>query len=94
MTGDKTQAASDALTPLIRDAYYAGRLDFATVAAVIGTEQAMRMRLLKNTVDRDPPLPSGKNVALPFDEAFYHGKVPTWTAERNTETDAHSDDSE
>ncbi len=94
VTGDKPQDAPEAPNPLVTDAYYAGRLDFATVAAVVGTEQAMRMRFLENIINRDLPLPSGKNVALSSDEAFYDGKVPTWKAEGTTEPGARGDDNE
>ena len=75
----------------LRDAYYAGRVEFDTVSAVVGTEEAMRMKLLRESIDREPPLPSGENVDLPTDEAFYDGTVPTWTPENDAEADSRGD---
>jgi hypothetical protein len=78
----------------LRDAYYAGRIEFDTVAAVVGTEEAMRMKLLRESMDREPPLPSGENVEIPTDEAFYDGEVPTWTPESGAEADARSNNNQ
>ncbi len=75
----------------LRDAYYAGQLEFDTVAAVVGTEEAMRMKLLRESIDREPSLPSGADVDLPADERFYDGEVPTWTPEHDTDADNHRD---
>jgi hypothetical protein len=78
----------------LRDAYYAGQIEFDTVAAVVGTEEAMRMKLLRESIDREPPLPSGENVEIPTDEAFYDGEVPTWTPKSGTEADGRSNNSQ
>lgn len=75
----------------LRDAYYDGRLDFDTVAAVVGTEEAMRMKLLRKSLEREPPLPDG-DVELPSDEEFYDGDVSTWTPEGDTRPDTSNDD--
>lgn len=70
----------------LRDAYYDGRVDFETVETVVGTEEATRMRLLRASLDREPPVPDASEVDVPDAEAFYDGEVPTW------DTDDGSDD--
>jgi hypothetical protein len=62
----------------IKDAYYTGDLDFSTIESILGTEDAMRMKLLKEAVDRDPPEPKFDSH-LPSNDAFYEGAVPEWT---------------
>lgn len=62
----------------IKDAYYTGDLAFSTVESVLGTEEAMRMKLLKDAVDRDPPAPE-LDSDRPSDAAFYDDPVPEWT---------------
>jgi hypothetical protein len=62
----------------LSDAYYDDRVDYDTVEAILGREEAMRMKLLRASIDRmpaDPPLEDG----LPSDESFYDGEVPDWT---------------
>lgn len=61
----------------IKDAYYTGDLAFSTVESVLGTEEAMRMKLLKDSVDRDPPAPE-LDGDHPSDAAFYDDSVPEW----------------
>lgn len=69
----------------LREAFYDGRLDFDTVATVVGTEEATRMRLLRESLDREPPVPDADEVDVPAAESFYDGEVPTW--EPDDETD-------
>jgi hypothetical protein len=64
----------------LRDAYYEDRIDFQTVKSVLGQEEAMRMRLLRASIDREPPEPRLK-AELPSDEEFYDGEVPIWQSE-------------
>ncbi|MGN8218484.1 hypothetical protein ACTG0T_09055 [Halococcus morrhuae DSM 1307] len=58
----------------LRDAYYAERIDFQTVQSVLSQEEAMRLQLLRASIDRDPPEPQLK-AALPSDDEFYDGDV-------------------
>lgn len=73
--GDIT--TDDAIKRRLRDAYYAGRTDFETIELLLGTEEAMRMKLLRATLDREPPEPQ-IDSALPADEEFYDGEIPEW----------------
>jgi hypothetical protein len=38
-------------------AYYEDRVEYDTVEAVLGREEAMRMKLLRSSIDRTPPEP-------------------------------------
>lgn len=58
----------------IREAFYDERVDFETVESVVGTEEALRMQLLRASLDREAPEPHLKE--LPEDEAFYDGDLP------------------
>lgn len=73
----------------ISDAYYAGRIDFETLESLLGTEEAMRMKLLKDSLDREPPEPQ-LDTELPTDEDFYEGDVPEWAPDEPTETTSTS----
>ncbi|EMA55871.1 hypothetical protein [Halococcus salifodinae] len=64
----------------LRDAYYDERIDFQTVKSVLGQEEAMRMKLLRASIDRDPPEPQ-VIAELPSDDEFYDGEVPVWRSE-------------
>ncbi|QHS16511.1 hypothetical protein GWK26_04725 [haloarchaeon 3A1-DGR] len=73
----------------ISDAYYAGDLSFDTVESILGTEAAMRLKLLKESLDRDPPEPQ-LDGELPADDTFYDGAVPEWVpSDDDAETNAH-----
>lgn len=67
------------------DAYYDGRVEYDTVEAVLGREAAMRMKLLRASVDRTPAEPRLED-GLPSDEAFYDGEVPEWTGSSSAES--------
>ena len=41
----------------VKTAYYEERTDFRTVASILGTEEAMRIKLLRESLARDPPEP-------------------------------------
>lgn len=60
------------------DAYYTDRIDYPTVEAALGREEAMRMKLLRASIDRTPPEPH-LDGEPPSDEVFYDGEVPEWT---------------
>lgn len=62
----------------LSDAYYDGRVDYDTVEAILGREEAMRMKLLRESIDRTPAIPQLEDD-LPSDEAFYDGEVAEWT---------------
>jgi hypothetical protein len=66
----------------LKDAFYDGRVDFGTVEAILGTEEAMRLKLLRESLDREPPEPEFDG-SLPADEAFYDGDIPTWSPEES-----------
>lgn len=68
----------------LREAYYDGRLDFETVARIVGTGEATRMRLLRESLERDPPVADASDVEVPTAEAFYDGEVPTWTPDEGS----------
>ncbi|WP_440992304.1 hypothetical protein [Haloarchaeobius baliensis] len=66
----------------LSDAYYDGRVDYETVEAILGREEAMRMKLLRSSIDRTPAEPRLRD-GLPSDESFYDGDVPEWTDEES-----------
>lgn len=75
----------------LRDAYYAGRIDFDVVESILGTDEAMRMQLLRASLDRDPPEPQ-LEASLPSDEAFYGtDSIPAWTPDAESADDESAD---
>lgn len=63
----------------LENAYYDERIEFDVVESILGTEDAMRMKLLRESLDRDPPEPQLED-RLPTNEAFYGTEeLPTWT---------------
>lgn len=71
-------ATDDGFRRMISDAYYSGEIDFETVESILGTEEAMRMKLLRASLNRDPPEPQIESE-LPPSVEFYDGDVPEWT---------------
>ena len=71
----------------LREAYYDDEVEFSVVESVLGTEEAMRLQLLKRSLDREPPEPQVAE-SLPGDAAFYDGEVPTWTPEDDENSEA------
>ena len=69
----------------LSDAYYDGRVEYDTVEAVLGREEAMRMKLLRASIDRTPAVPQLED-SLPRDEAFYDGEITEWTDSKSTES--------
>ena len=69
----------------LSDAYYDGRVEYDTVEAVLGREEAMRMKLLRASIDRTPAVPQLED-GLPRDEAFYDGEIIEWTDSESTES--------
>jgi hypothetical protein len=68
------------------DAYYNDRIDYQTVEAILGREEAMRMKLLRQSLDRTPPEPQLEGD-LPTDEEFYDGDVPEWISGDQSEAE-------
>lgn len=73
---------------LIADAFYAGDVGFDTVESVLGTEAALRMKLLRESIDREPPEP--ELADRPPAEDFYDGSLPEWTPSEEPEDDSES----
>lgn len=76
----------------VKEAYYDRRVDFATVKSILGTEQAMRARLIRESLDRDPPEPQVENE-LPSQEEFYSEPISEWTPDESA-SELDSDDKE
>lgn len=81
--GDVT--SDEEIKQRVSDAYYQGRIDFETVELLLGTEEAMRMKLLRASLDREPPAPQ-VDAELPTDEDFYEGEVSEWTPDDQTDS--------
>lgn len=71
------------------EAYYAEEIGFDVVESVLGTEEAMRMKLLRESLDREMPEPKLAG-SLPSDSEFYDGEIPEWTPdEESTDTETN-----
>ena len=82
-------ANDEAFRRRLGDAYYNDRIEYETVEAILGREEAMRMKLLRQSIDRTPPEPQ-LDGELPSDEAFYEGDVPEWMPSDRPESDDES----
>lgn len=71
-------AADEEFQRELREAYYGHEIEFDVVESVLGTEDAIRMKLLRASLDREPPEPQ-LEAELPTDEAFYEGEILEWT---------------
>lgn len=80
-------ATDEQVTRELRQAYYDGRADFDVVESVIGTEAAMRMKVLRESLDREPPEPV-LDGEIPAEPDFYDGEVPEWTPNGSSENDS------
>ena len=69
----------------LKEAYYTDRIDFHTVESMLGTEEAMRMKSLRDSLDRSPPEPQVEDVDLPTQADFYSDTVPEWTPDEDEE---------
>ena len=67
-------ANDDEFRRRLSDAYYEGDVDYDTVEAILGREEAMRLKLLRESIDRTPAVPTLTD-GLPSDDAFYDGEV-------------------
>jgi hypothetical protein len=73
----------------LSDAYYDGRVDYDTVETILGREEAMRIKLLRVSIDRTPPTPQLEDD-LPSDDAFYDGEISEWTGSDSSDPDDES----
>lgn len=79
-------ARDEAVRREIREAFYDDRIDFETVELVVETEEALRMQLLRASLDREAAEPHLDD--LPEEEAFYDGAVPEWRPDDDSEPSA------
>lgn len=76
-------ADDDVFQRRLRDAYYSEAVDFELVESILGTEEAMRMKLLRDSIDHEPPEPQLAGE-LPDDDEFYEGDgPPEWTPDED-----------
>jgi hypothetical protein len=68
----------------LSDAYYNDRIGYDTVEAVLGREEALRMKLLRESIDRTPAEPH-LDDSLPSDDVFYDGEIPEWTDSQSSD---------
>jgi hypothetical protein len=73
----------------LREAYYEERVDYDTVEAILGREEAMRLKLLRESIDRTPAIPRLKD-GLPSDDAFYDGEISEWEDSSPADSDEES----
>lgn len=77
----------------IREAFYEDRISYETVASVLGTEEAMRTKLLRDSLDREPIVPDADDVDVPDAEEFYAAELQTWQPdEERSEGERSADD--
>ncbi len=81
-------AADEGFRRKLSEAYYSNEIEFDVVESILGTEEAMRTKLLRASLDREPPEPR-LDADLPVDEEFYDGEIPEWTPTGESE-DAES----
>ena len=73
----------------LSDAYYDGRVDYDTVEAILGREEALRLKLLRESIDRTPAIPTLED-GLPSDDAFYDREISEWTDSNSADSDDES----
>lgn len=64
-------------------AFYEGDIEFQTVESILGREEALRLKLVRDSIDSDPPEPELRDP--PSAAAFYEGSVQGWTPERESD---------
>ena len=70
----------------IKNAYYNNRIDHDVVEDILGYEEAMRLKLLRDSIDRNTTEPHPED-SPPSDEEFYDGEMPAWTADGGPSTE-------
>ena len=81
----ETLANDEAFRRRLGDAYYDDRVDYDTVETILGREEAMRLKLLRASIDRQPAVPQ-LDEDLPSDDEFYDGNVRVWTDDVSSES--------
>jgi len=69
----------------LSDAYYDGRTDYDTIETILGREEAMRLKLLRASIDHTFAIPEVTDD-LPSDDTFYDGEVSEWSALSSSES--------
>ena len=85
----ETVANDEEFRRRLSDAYYDGRVEYDTLEAILGREEAMRMKLLRASIDRTPAIPQ-LEADLPSDDAFYDGEISEWTGSNSSEPSGES----
>ena len=70
-------AADEEFRRRLSDAYYDDRIGYNTVEAALGREEALRMKILRESIDRTPAEPQLAD-SLPSNDTLYEGDVPEW----------------
>lgn len=73
-------ANDEEIRHVVREAYYEDRIELDTVRDILGTDEAMRLRVLRNTIHQELPEPEHTGE-LPSAEEFYDGEIPEWIPE-------------
>ncbi len=69
----------------LSNAYYDGHTDYDTVKTILGREEAMRLKLLRESIEQTSDIPELKDD-LPSDDSFYDGGVAEWNASSSSES--------
>jgi len=78
-------ANEETLRRRLSNAYYDDRTDYDTVETILGREEAMRLKLLRASIDQASTIPELKDD-LPSDDSFYDGGVAEWNASSSSES--------
>jgi len=78
-------ATEETVRRRLSNAYYDDRTDYDTVEAILGHEEAMRLKLLRESIDQTSAIPELKDD-LPSDDSFYDGGVAEWNASSSSES--------
>ncbi|NGM71374.1 hypothetical protein G6M89_20645 [Natronolimnobius sp. AArcel1] len=70
----------------LSDAYYDDHVDYDTVEAILGREEAMRIKFLRESIDRTPPEPHLED-GISSNDVFYDGEVPDWGESQSSDED-------
>lgn len=84
-------ANNDAFRRKIKEAYYEGNIEFEDLESILGREKAMQTKLLRDSLNRDPPEPQ-LNGELPSDDEFYSSDISEWVGD--DDKDASTDEAE
>mgnify|MGYP006294049811 CR=1 FL=1 len=69
----------------LSNAYYDGHTDYDTIETILGREEAMRLKLLRASIDQTSAIPELKD-GLPSDDTFYDGEVAEWNVSSSSES--------